>query len=232
MTALPVAIALQVLLAVAYALLAHAASARQDDAFAAAALVVLVLLLMVVPLRDRRRWAWLALPLLLVAVWLLHGSGLASLPLLLVPVAFLGLIAYWFARSLRAGRVPLITRIVAALEGLPAERVSADLRAYTRGLTALWAVLLLVLAVTNLALALVASPGGLLATAGIAAPVTITREQWSWFANLANYGIVGGAFVVEYWVRKWRFPGRYRNAADFVRKLSALGPAFWRDFLR
>lgn len=223
---------LQVLLAVAYALLAHAASLRQSDAFAAAALVVLALLLLVAPLAARRPWAWLALPLLLATTWFAWRGGYAGLPLLLVPVAFIALIGSWFGRSLRPGRVPLITRIVAALEELPADQVAPELRDYTRALTAGWAGLLALLAVVNLVLALIASPGGLLASAGIAAPVTISREQWSWFANLLNYGIVGAAFVGEYWVRKRRFPGRYRSFADFLRKLAALGPAFWKDFLR
>lgn len=223
---------LQVLLAVAYALLAHAASLRQSDAGAAAALVALVLLLLAAPLAARRPWAWLALPLLLAATWAIHRSGHAALPLLLVPVAFIALIGSWFGRSLRPGRVPLITRIVAALEGLPADQVAPDLRAYTRVLTAAWAGLLALLATINLLLALIATPAGLLASAGVAAPVTITREQWSWFANLLNYGIVGTAFVAEYWVRKRWFPDRYRSFAEFLRKLAALGPVFWRDFLR
>ncbi len=225
-------LALQVVLAVAYALLAHTASLRQDDTFAAWALLALVLMLLAAPLAARRPWAWLLLPLMLAATWALHRGGQAGLPLLLVPVAFVGLIGSWFGRSLRPGRVPLITRIVAALEGLPADQVAADLRAYTRALTAGWALLLGLLAAINLLLALIASPGGLLASAGIASPLTISRTQWSWFANLLNYGIVGAAFVGEYWVRKRRFPGRYRSYADFLRKLAALGPAFWRDFLR
>lgn len=225
-------IALQILLAVAYALLAHVASMRGDDGYAAAALLVLVALLLLPPMLARRRWAWLALPLLLVATWMLHQNHLSFLPLLLVPVAFVALIAYWFGISLWPGQVPRITRIVAAMEAVPADQVAPELRSYTRSLTAVWAVLLLLLAVISLVLALIASPGGLLVSIGINPPLTITREQWSWFANLFNYGIVGGAFVVEYWVRKWRFPGRYRNFADFLRKISALGPAFWRDFLR
>jgi uncharacterized membrane protein len=223
---------LQVLLAVAYAALAHLASLRQDDALAAAALVALVLMLLAAPLASRRPWAWVLLPVLLAATWAIWRNGYAALPLLLVPVAFVLLIGGWFGRSLQPGKVPLITRIVAALEGLPAEQVAPDLRAYTRGLTQVWALLLALLATINLVLALVASPGGLLASAGIEPPVSISREQWSWFANLATYAIVGGAFAVEYAVRKRRFPGRYRNFADFVRKLAALGPAFWKDFRR
>lgn len=225
-------IAVQVVLAVAYALLAHGASLREDDGLAAAALVVLVLLLLAVPLHHRRPWAWLALPLLLVACWLLFRAGLAPLPLLVVPVVFVAIVAHWFWRSLRPGEVPRITRLVAALDGVPPADLAVDLRNYTRALTATWAGLLFVLGTANLGLALLASPGGLLATAGYPPPLSITREQWSWFANLFNYGLVGGAFAVEYWIRKRRFPGRYHSFADFARKLVALGPAFWREFVR
>lgn len=226
------AIALQVLLAVAYALLAHVASVRVDDRYACAALVVLVLLVLMPSMIARRFWSWLALPALLAVAWVIYLKGFANLPLLLVPVVFVGLVAYWFGRSLLPGQVPRITRIVAALDGVPAAQLAPELRGYTRSLTAVWAGLLLLLGTINLALALIASPGGLLASAGIDPPVTITREQWSWFANLFNYGIVGGTFVIEYAVRKRYFPERHSSVADFVRKLVALGPGFWRDFLR
>lgn len=225
-------LALQVLLAVAYAVLAHMASLRQDEALAAGALVALVLLVLAAPLAARRPWAWVLLPLLLAATWALWRGGHAAQPLLLVPVAFILLIGSWFGRSLRRGKVPLITRIVSALEGVPAAQVAPDLRAYTRSLTQVWAALLLLLAAINLVLALIAAPDGLLASAGIESPVSISRQQWSWFANLFTYGIVGGAFAVEYAIRKRRFPGRYRSFAEFLRKLAALGPAFWKDFRR
>src|SRR3546814_11155702 len=90
----------------------------------------------------RRWWAWLALPLLWLGVLVLYCDGLVRAPMLLVPVAFVALVAWWFGRSLRAGRVPLITRIVSALDEVAPEAMAADLRRYTRGLTAAWAWLL------------------------------------------------------------------------------------------
>lgn len=222
----------EVLLAAGYALLAHLASARGSAPFALAALLALVLLVLAAPLAARRRWAWLALPLLLGASWALFRAGHAALPLLLVPVVFIGLIAWVFGRTLRPGRAPLIARIVAALDHVEPAGLSADLRAYTRSLTAAWALLLGVLALINLGLAMIATPDGLLAGLGVQPPVSITRTQWSWFANLCNYGIVGGFFFAEYLLRKRRFPGRYRNFADFLRRLAGLGAAFWRDLLR
>jgi uncharacterized membrane protein len=224
--------AFQALLALCYVLLAHLASVRGSNGHAAVALVALALLVLAPPMAARRAWGWLALPAALTVVWGLFRAGHAALPLLVVPVVFLALVSGWFGASLRRGEVPRITRIVAALEGVPADQVGADLRGYTRALTAGWACLLGLLAAINLGLALVAVPGGLLHGLGVEPPLSIGRTQWSVFANLVNYGVVAFAFAGEYLLRKRRFPGRYRSFADFVRKLVALGPAFWRDFLR
>ncbi|HST45386.1 MAG TPA: ketosynthase [Luteimonas sp.] len=226
------ALAIQIVLAAAYALFAHAASATGDARYALAALLALVLMLLVAALAARRAWAWIALPVLVGGCWLLYRAGLAGLPLLLVPVAFVVVIAWLFARSLRSPHGPLITRILAGLEGVPWREVPAELRTYTRRLTAAWAGVLGAMGACNLALALVASPGGLLESLGVAPPFTITRTQWSWFANLLNYGVVGGFFIGEYVLRNRWFPARYRSFFDFLRQMAALGPAFWKDFLR
>ena len=119
-----------------------------------------------------------------------------------------------------------------ALEGAEDGELSPELERYTRGLTALWTGVFITMALLNLALALMATPGGLLARAGIAPPWPISDSQWSWFANWLNYGLVGAVFVIEFLYRKRRFPGRYKNAADFIRRMAALGPAFWRDLFK
>lgn len=225
-------LALQIALALAYALLAHGASAGGDARLALAALLVLVALVLAAPLLQRRPWAFALAAVAAAGACWLYLRGLAAVPLLLVPVAFVALVAWVFGRSLRRGRVPLINRIVSGLDGVPPEQLPADVAAYARRLTAAWAGLLLLLALANLVLALLASPGGLLAQAGIASPWPITQAQWSWFANGLNYGIVGGFFVLEFQYRKRRFPGRYHGFVGFLRRMGGLGPAFWRDLLR
>jgi hypothetical protein len=72
----------------------------------------------------------------------------------------------------------------------------------------------------------------LLASVGVTPPWTVSEAQWSWFANILNYGIVGGFFVAEYLVRKRRFPGRYHSLLDFLQRMARLGPAFWRQLLQ
>ncbi len=223
---------LRLLLAVAYPFLAHAASARQDGMLAALAVFDVIVIVLLDPLARRRGWAWALLLILGAGAAMLAQSRHALLPLLVMPVLFVGLVAYLFGRTLASGRVPLISKIVAALEATPAQALTPDLQRYTRQLTLAWALLLATLALVNGLLALIAVPDGLLARLGIASPVVVTRLQWSWFANLLDYGIVGGFFVAEYLYRKRRFPGRYRNFADFMRKMAALGPEFWRTLLR
>lgn len=223
---------LRIASAVAYPFLAHGASVLDSGALAAGALGTLVVMALADGLVERRARAWLALLAAAAGLAWLAGSRWAHLPLLLVPVAFIAMIAWCFARTLRPGRVPLIARIVSALEQVPASELEPSLRGYTRGLTAAWALVLAAMGLCNLVLAAVAVPNGLLASFGIAAPFTVTDAQWSWFANWFNYGLVGGFFALEFVYRQRRFPGRYRNFLDFARRLSRLGPVFWRDFLR
>lgn len=223
---------LRLALALAYPLLAHAASARQHAGLAAIALADIVVIVLLQPLLQGRARAWALLAACAVALWWLAGTRHALLPLLLVPVAFVALVAWAFARTLRAGQVPLIGRIVAALDGIAYPALAPELRGYTRSLTLAWALLLALLALCNLALALLAVPGGLLARSGIAMPLAVSQEQWSWFANFSDYGIVGGFMLLEYAYRTRRFPGRYRSFLDFLRALARLGPGFWRGLMR
>lgn len=222
---------LQLLLGLGYTALAHLASLWHHDGLALGALAALIAMFVVEPLLARRPWAFVALPLLVWGAWALYAAGHAALPLLLVPVVFVVGIAWIFARTLRPGRTALITRIVIAIEG-NGEALAPDLLRYTRGLTAAWATVLLCMAGGNLLLAMLASPSGLLESLGIASPLPITQGQWSWWANLLNYGVIGGFFAVEFALRKRRFPGRYHGFVDFLRKLAGLGPVFWRDLLR
>jgi len=224
--------ALRLGLVLAYLLLAHLAGIGHAPWLAALALADIVVIVLLQPLLQRRAWAWLLLLAVLALLWPLVHSGHAFLPLLLVPVAILAAVSWTFGHTLLHARVPLITRMVAALEGGTPAQLDPEVSRYTRRLTAVWAGLLAALAATSLGLALVAVPNGILAGLGIAAPVAVTQAQWSWCANVLDYGVVGGFFVLEFAYRKRRFPGRYHNFADFLRRLAALGPQFWRNLLR
>lgn len=225
--------ALRLALALAYPVFAHLASARGDGAWAALAMADLLLFVLLEPLLARRGWALGLLGLCLLGLWAISLSRYALMPLLAPPVLFIALVAWLFGRSLRRGGTPLITRIVEGLYGQAGMPTSADLYRYTRQLTLAWALLLGLLALANLGLALCAVPSGLLHQLGHTPAWTVTDEQWSLFANVLNYGIIGLFFVVEYQLRKRRFPQRpYRNAVDFIVQMARLGPRFWNELLR
>jgi uncharacterized membrane protein len=224
---------LRLLLLMAYLPLAHYAGTRHSPTLAALALGDLALLLLIEPLLHRRLRAWLVLVATVLALIALARSPYALTPLLLVPSIFTAMIGGWFARSLRPGREPLIAKAVGALYAQAGMPLTPRHHSYTRQLTLTWALLLALMTLLNLTLALIAVPDGVLAQFGIVAPVTVTETQWSWIANIANYGVMGGFMLIEFQWRKRVFPVRpYRNAFDFARRMAALGPTFWRDFFR
>lgn len=219
----------RLLLALAYPGLAHWAAHGGGDLAALLALLDLALIVLVDGLLRLRPRAWLALAAAVAVLVALHGGIGPRLLLLAPPMLFTGLAAWWFARSLADPRGALISRIVAALEGGTAAALAPDLLRYSRRLTGAWAALLAVLCIANGLLALVAVPDGALALLGVHAPVTVTRAQWSLFANLLNYGLVGLFFFGEYQLRRRIFPDRpYRSFFGFLRMMGRLGPAFWR----
>jgi uncharacterized membrane protein len=114
------------------------------------------------------------------------AETLIRLPPVLVPL-MLGAV---FALSLMPGRTALVTRFVELTEG-PAPD---DVRHYTRALTWVWTLVFLGLALEATLLALFATP-----------------QLWSLFTNGLNYLFVATVFVVEFAIRRHRFPERARG---------------------
>ena len=226
----PVVIA--VLLAVAYPFLAHLASVREDGTWASLALADLALMLLIAPLLMRRWWALATLAATLLLLWWMAHTPWALLSLLAPPVGVTGWLSWWFARSLAPGRTPLVARIVAALYAQAGWETSPALLAYARQVTAGWAWVLALLTAANAGLALCAVPGGVLDALGRTPWIVVPHAWWSWFANLLNYGVVGGFMAAEFHYRKRLFPSRpYRNGLEFARQMATLGPRFWRGLL-
>jgi uncharacterized membrane protein len=221
----------QLALGLAYPFLAHAA-ASHGGPWAMLALADLVLLVLAGPLLRRSLVALLALVLCLGGLLWLQDTAWPDLLLLAPPVVFTLWVAWWFLRSLARPHQALVDRIVSALYTRAGWDVSAELHAYARRLTLAWGLVLVLLALANTVLALCAVPGGVLHALGYTPWFSVSPQAWSWFANLLNYGVVGGFMVAEFSYRKRRFPRRpYRNGLDFARQMAALGPAFWRDLL-
>lgn len=218
-----------IVLAVAYPLLAHWASIDGGGLPASLAMADLVALCLVGPLMQGQAWSWAVMAATAAGLAWIAQTPYAQMLLLAPPMLFVGFVAWMFGRSLRAPREPLITRIVAGMERCEPAQLPPALYRYSRRLTAMWAWLLAGLAVANGVLALIAEPDGVLVRLGYTPAVTIGQEEWSLFANLLNYGVLGGFFVGEYALRRYLFPHRpYRHFFDFVRQMAALGPRFWR----
>ncbi len=149
-----------------------------------------------------------ALPVSLLAIWLLGkqalaqritGGGLAiaavtvasnhgmsaALCYFLVQLAAYMAVLWLFAGSLRAGTEPLITRMARSVHGsLPVE-----IERYTRRVTWYWSAVLALLAAVSAALFLLAP-----------------LSAWSFFANVLNAPLLACAFVAEYGWRIARYP--------------------------
>lgn len=228
--------ALRLSLMLAYPLLCHVASVAQPPQagiWSATTLWLLLAWCLLDALWAGSRWAVGLLVAAAAGLGWLAGSPWAWLLLLTPPVVFPLWVAWLFARTLLAGRQPLVARIVHAVHASAGMPVEPALERYVRRLTAAWAAVLVLLAVLNLVLAMSVVPDGPLAMAGITPWWPVSHTTWSWLANVVNWGLLGGFALVEYAWRSWRFPQRpYRDMAGFARALAALGPVFWRDLLR
>ena len=199
---------------------------RHALSIAAAALLLLAWL----PAVWRRRsiaalGVWLALAALLLVPSLF---GHAELALMALPVVFLAGIASVFARTLRRGAEPLVTRFVRVIEG----EARADLpgvRGYTRGVTVFWACLLGTMAALSLVIALFAVPGGWLAVVGVAVPFALPGSLLAWYPEAGCWMVLLAAFAGEYLFRRWYLrrlahPGVGRFVSQIVRR--------WPELLR
>lgn len=188
--------------ACAYPLVAHLAAARHSVRLTLAAVALLAASTLLNSLLRGRVAAWLAVLVVIAGGWALARSSVPLLPLYLPPVLVPAFLAWVFGQTLLPGRTPLIEQIVHRLH---AQHAAPEVGAlvYARRLTLAWTVLFVVLASTNLLLAVFAAP-----------------ELWSLFANLIAYVIVVAFFLVEYAYRRRRFPRQpYRNMREFVQRL-------------
>jgi uncharacterized membrane protein/3-hydroxymyristoyl/3-hydroxydecanoyl-(acyl carrier protein) dehydratase len=213
-------------LAVAYPVLAHSASILKSPGLTLASVATLAAAILFKPLTEGRRGAWLALPVVATALVGLWRIDAASLVLFLPPVLLNAFLAWLFGHTLVRGSTPLIERLVRLLQPPDGGPPEPGVIRYAGNLTRVWTALFVLLATVNLGLAAFATPGGLLETIGVRAPLSISRTTWSLFANILNYAIVAAFFLLEYAYRRRRFPNRpYRNLPEFLRRAVAIAPA-------
>jgi uncharacterized membrane protein len=172
-------------LAFGYPVLAHVGVWLQNFFVQWLALVWLVVVMLAGLLFQGRVWAWASLLISSAALYFLAMSGDGMYALYLPPIAIPVLIFWLFARTLRAGAVPLVTRIAATVRGEPLPEV---LRVYTRRVTRLWCAVALALLTSAIVSALWASP-----------------ERWSLITNVIHYVVIGAVFVIEFAYRRMRY---------------------------
>jgi uncharacterized membrane protein len=126
-----------------------------------------------------------------VALVFLMPHGLVYVP----PVAINLALAWWFGKTLAAGREPLITRF-ARLER-PHARLDSRQLAYARRLTWVWTLFFCTIAMVSAVLAAIASD-----------------VVWSRFTNGASYAAALLLFLGEHLFRRVRFRG-YTFASPF-----------------
>jgi uncharacterized membrane protein len=169
------------------------------------ALLILVLAWPVLPVLGRA-----VMTLVLAVLVLLLGAEPAGKWLIYaVPVLIQGALAWLFARSLRPGSTPLITRYALAMGASD----STPVHRYTRRLTAAWALLC----------------GGLALLSAVLA-VAVPTTTWALFANGINYLFLAALFMLEYPLRRWLL--RDEPRAGFLPYLAALARADHRQILR
>jgi uncharacterized membrane protein len=173
------------------------------------ALVALVAVPFGVALVELRWRAWLAFVALAAAAWWLAGTGggrvLLFAPSVLIPAA----LAWFFGRTLLAGRQPLIVSV--ALAARPA--TPDYLLRYSRQLTVFWTAIFVALAAWDLALAAFAP-----------------QVWWSAMANFGNYLFIGAAVVGEYVFRRLRFRDyAHPGFAEYVKIVANANPRGMND---
>ena len=177
-------------LALGYPLLAHLAVVFPDLRLQWLALTWLLGISLGGALLRWRAWAWITL---LAGAALLYwlvvaGNGLHALyvPPALIPAALFML----FARSLRKGETPLVTRIARHMHD---GTLPEPLVAYTRRVTQLWCGICAGLFLSAVLTAWLATPA-----------------LWSLMTNLVHYLVLGAVFVLEFAYRRMRY-GEHEN---------------------
>lgn len=194
---------------------------------AAAVLLLLAWLPRVWASRQRTALAgWVGLAALLLVP---AATGHAVLALMALPVVFMALVAWAFARTLARGREPLVTRFVRVIEG-EAQLDVPGLRAYTRGVTLFWACLMAAMATLSLLIALLAVPGGWLATFGVASPLRLPGSLLAWYPEAGCWAVLVAAFAGEYLFRRWYLRGVVQMSVPaFVAQLVRCWPELLAD---
>lgn len=153
-----------------------------------------------------RPWALFGMLLILGVAVGVALSGEPRLYLHALPVLVFILLALLFGRTLRAGSVPLVTRIAAAarhIELQDIDQMQADVYRYTRRVTLFWTCGFIFFALEDL----------LLLSLNLSTRTAV-------IINLANLVAVSLVLVFEYLYHSRRYPNpTHRHVGDFIRDI-------------
>ena len=188
---------LQVVLVVLYIGLNHIAAVYGNSNLQALALSLLATAILWQGLKKGNKFIWLSF----VGICLVLGCFaifklsiyIAFLPPIIIPLMF----AIVFINSLIGNNVPLVTDIGEKSRG----PLSEAMRAYTRGVTTLWAVTLVAMALWSLLL-----------------PLASSIMLWSIITNFGNYVLIAVLFLGEFVYRQYRFPDHnHPTLSDYLK---------------
>jgi uncharacterized membrane protein len=213
-------------LGLACALFAHLAVEAASPALTVAGIGLAAAAVLAPGLARGRLTAWAAAFAIAAALAFAASRRWIWLPLYAPPVLGDAFAAWIFGRTLTGERMPLIEGLIRRLHDEPDGPLDPDVARYARTLTTAWTVLFGLLGASSLALALLAVPNGVLILLGVAPPLAVPQIAWSWFANVAEYGIAVGFFLLEFAYRRMRFPQRSHSSfLEFMRRLRAIAPS-------
>jgi uncharacterized membrane protein len=191
-------IAVAVLGVLGYEGIVHWTAVHAVDFRAGPLLALAPLLLLVCAIVWRKSRAAGLLSVLLVSVGVIELASARQLdlkPFYPAPhIAIYLLLLWFFGRTLRRGREPLVTRIARHEHGI----LPPEIARYTRQVTWAWCAFF-----------------ALMAAASVLLFAFAPLRVWSWFANVLNIPLLLLMFVVEYAFRLLRFPD-FTHASFFT----------------
>jgi len=187
---------------ISYPIIVHLNVIGSRSVYAAVFSIALILFAVWTTYQAGYRFAAALIALVFFGSVAILFKGTTLQVMFLPPVVINVLLAAYFARTLREGQVPLITKFAYMTDG----RYIPEKAKYTRGLTQAWVLFFVLIALESLLLAVLAPP-----------------EVWSLFTNFINYLFALIFFVGEYFLRRLILPQiKHLGIKDYFNKVKKI----------
>ena len=193
------------LLLLIYPIISHTAISMGKPLWSVVYLLVLIGFFLVKELLDRKYITAFVLTILFAIGIVLATGDRLLLIMYLPPVVICMALLLIFGRTLKADKVPIITRYAELIDG----ELSEEMAGYTYRVTQAWTIFFFILLVECIGLA-------------VFAPTKI----WSLFTNVINYVAIGVMFFTEYIYRKRVFSDLPRRSfIQFMQRVVRIKPS-------